>query len=94
MARFAIIRQDGEVDKVDGSSVDDIANRYGWPGNGSIEPWEDGAHNEHLRHTFGSPEEQREALADKPKGKAAKAAADDAKGDTDGDDPTPFKKGS
>jgi len=78
MARFAIVRQDGEVDKVNGSSVDDVANRYGWPGNGDIQPWDGGAHNEHLRHTFGSPDEQREALADKPKAsKASKADTDD-----------------
>lgn len=65
MARFAIVRQDGEVDKVEGVSVQDVADRFGWPGNGDIQPWDDGAHNANLRHTFGTPEEQREALADK-----------------------------
>lgn len=90
MARFAIVRQDGEVDKVEGSSVDDIANRYGWPGNGDIQPWDDGAHNERLRHTFASPDEQRDTLADKPKGKSTKGA------DTIDDSAkvTPFGKGN
>lgn len=69
MARYAIVRQGGEVDKVDGSSVDDVANRYGWPGDGNIEAWDDGAHAEKLRNTYASPEEQTAALADKPKGK-------------------------
>jgi len=85
MARFAIVRQDGEVDKVDGVSVDDVANRYGWPGNGDIQAWDSGAHDGNLRHTFASPEEQRETLADKPaKVKAPKVSDvefNEAKGD-------------
>lgn len=80
MAKFAIVRQDGEVDTADGVSVDDIASRYGWPGNGTIEPFDSGNHESWRRHDFSSPDEQRELLADKAKGKA-KAEFTDPKGD-------------
>lgn len=66
METFAIVRQDGEVDKVEGFSVADVAWRYGWPGNGTIEPWDDTTHKKALRHTLSSPEQQRELLADAP----------------------------
>lgn len=68
MATFAIVRQDGEVDLAEGASVEDISTRYGAPGNGRIEPWDGDTDN--LRHRFDSPDQQRELLADKPKGKA------------------------
>lgn len=63
MAKFAIVRQDGEVDQAEGASVDDVSNRYGWPGNGTIEPYE-AANHPTIRHIFTSPEQQAEALAD------------------------------
>lgn len=69
MATFAITRQDGEVDLAEGASVEDISNRYGWPGNGDIKPWDGDTTN--VRHRFTDPDNQRELLADKPKGKAA-----------------------
>lgn len=75
MATFAIVRQDGEADKAEGASVADIANRYGWPGNGSIVPW-DGTHDKALRHTFTDPDNQRKLLADKPTKAEAKAEAE------------------
>lgn len=77
--RFAIVRQDGETDKVDGASVDDVANRFGWPGNGTIEPWDDGKHSDDLRYTFASPDEQREKLADKPTAASRRADKAEAK---------------
>ena len=58
MAKFAIVRQDGEVDTADGDSVTDVANRYGWPGNGDIRPYA----GEEVRHAFTSPDNQRELL--------------------------------
>jgi hypothetical protein len=66
MSDFAIVRQDGEVDLADGLSVQDVANRYGWPGNGTIEPFDKASHGAHLRHTFTSVEHQGELLNDKP----------------------------
>lgn len=68
MATFAIVRQDGEVDQVEGASVADVSDTYGWPGNGTIEKWDDDAHKKALRYTFSSPAEQREKLADGYKG--------------------------
>lgn len=62
MAPFAIIRQDGEIDKVDGASVKDVGDRYGWPGNGDIVEWDDVRHASALRHTFVTPEQQRATL--------------------------------
>jgi hypothetical protein len=67
MAEFAIVRQDGEVDKVSGLSVQDVANQYGWPGNGEIVPWDSANHASKIRHSFASPAEQSEALNDKSK---------------------------
>jgi hypothetical protein len=66
MATFAIVRADGTTDRAEGASVDDIASRYGWPGNGKIEPYDSASHDKALRHTFADPTEQRELLADKP----------------------------
>jgi len=60
MAFFAIVRWNGKVDKVEGASVEDVSDRYGAPGNGSIEPWDDDLHAKKLRATFTSVEEQRE----------------------------------
>ena len=64
MAKFAIVRQDGEVDTADGVSVDDVATRYGWPGNGTIEPFDQGTHGSAIRYALASPAEQRELLTD------------------------------
>jgi hypothetical protein len=58
MATFAIVRADGSVDKVDGASVEDVSNRFGAPGNGSIEAWDEGSHGAKLANTFDSPEAQ------------------------------------
>lgn len=66
MAKFAIVRQDGEVDLAEGSSVAQVANEYGWPGNGTIEEYVPDKHDANLRHTFESVAHQRELLADKP----------------------------
>jgi hypothetical protein len=65
MGTFAIVRQDGEVDKVEGMSVQDISDRYGAPGNGRIESWNDDEHGAALRYTFASPAEQSVALNDR-----------------------------
>lgn len=62
MAKFAIVRHDGEVDQVDGATVEDVASRYGWPGNGTIEAWNDEKHGT-PRYQFVSPEHQREMLS-------------------------------
>jgi hypothetical protein len=62
MATFAIVRQDGEVDLADGVSVQDVSDRYGWPGNGSIAAYTPALHDKGLRHTFTSPDNQRELL--------------------------------
>lgn len=64
MAKFAIVRQDGEVDLAEGSSVGDVANTYGWPGNGTIEEYDPERHDGALRFTFTSPAHQRELLSD------------------------------
>lgn len=59
MGTFAIVRADGSVDKVtDGSSVEDVSTRYGAPGDGSIEAWDEGNHGDKLANTFASPAEQ------------------------------------
>lgn len=59
MDTFAIVRADGKVDKVtDGESVEDVARRYGWPGDGDIVPWDDKEHKSKLQHTFDSPDDQ------------------------------------
>jgi N-acetyl-beta-hexosaminidase len=58
MATFAIVRADGSVDKVQGSSVEDVSGRYGAPGNGSIEAWDEGSHGSKLANTFDTVEEQ------------------------------------
>jgi hypothetical protein len=76
MAEFAIVRQDGEVDKVSGLSVQDVANQYGWPGNGEIVPWDAANHASNIRHSFASPAEQHEALDDKPEAAAAAKTPD------------------
>lgn len=94
MASFAIIRQDGEVDKVQGESVTDVSARYGWPGNGDIQPWDDGKHNGGLRWSFDTPAEHHDKLNAEASSEVAiygsKASADtDADSDdgsTDGDD--------
>lgn len=67
MSEFAIVRHNKKVDIAEGSSVADVANRYGWPGNGTIEPFDPDTHKK-VRYTFASPDEQREALTDKPTG--------------------------
>lgn len=94
MATFAIVRANGKVDKVtDGASVADVSDRYGAPGNGSIEPWDEGKHGDKLAHTFQSPAEQlaaweKVAKAEGQFGKVAKAdTADtaDTKADSKGD---------
>jgi hypothetical protein len=58
MATFAIVRADGSVDKVDGASEQDVSNKYGAPGNGTIEAWDEGKHGSKLANTFASPDEQ------------------------------------
>ncbi len=58
MALYAIIRQDGEIDQAEGTSISDVAERYGWPGNGEIVEWDDKEHKAKLRHTFSSPDDQ------------------------------------
>lgn len=58
MAKFAIVRADGAVDTAEGMSVQDISDRYGWPGNGTIEPFEDSSHGGRVRHAFDSPADQ------------------------------------
>jgi hypothetical protein len=60
MAAFAIVRASGAVDRVEGTSVQEISDRYGWPGNGSIVPWSDPEHAEKLRNSFTSPADQYE----------------------------------
>lgn len=68
MGQYAIVRQDGEVDQAEGDSVADVSNRYGWPGNGTIEEWNSAVHGDKLRHVFSGPTgpaDQVEALADK-----------------------------
>ena len=90
MATFAIVRADGSVDKVtDGLSVQDVSDRYGAPGNGSIAPWDEGTHGDKLVNTFDSPADQYaewQKVAEKEgqfksAGKAADKAAN-SKGDT------------
>jgi hypothetical protein len=58
MATFAIVRGSGAVDRVEGTSVQEVSDRYGWPGNGNIAPWSDADHASKLRNTFASPAEQ------------------------------------
>lgn len=70
MAKFAIVRQDGEVDLAEGTSVSDVAANYGWPGNGNIEEYNPDVHDANLRHTFTSPAHQGELLNDKPEPEA------------------------
>jgi len=89
MATFAIVRADGSVDKVtDGLSVQDVSDRYGAPGNGSIESWDEGTHGAKLARIFGSPAEQYDAwlaIAKKEgqfKSDKADEKAADSKGDT------------
>ena len=60
MAKFAIVRADGSADQVDGLSVQDVADQYGWPGNGTIEEWSDGKHGK-AANVFASPAEQYDA---------------------------------
>jgi hypothetical protein len=60
MAKFAIVRADGSVDVAEGMSVQDVADHYGWPGNGTIEPL--GAeHTSKIANTFDTPADQRAA---------------------------------
>lgn len=61
MEKFAIVRHDGAVDMVEGVSVKDVADRFGWPGDGTIEPFDEKLHKK-VRHIFDSPERQRETL--------------------------------
>jgi hypothetical protein len=61
VAKFAIIRQDGEIDTAEGTSVEDIIGRYGSPGNGDIVPYDPAQHSENVRHSFKSPEDQAAA---------------------------------
>jgi len=62
MRTFAIVRQDGECDQAEGASVQDVADRFGWPGNGTIEAWDAGKHDGSLRHRFLTVEDQRAKL--------------------------------
>ncbi len=71
MTTFAIVRQDGECDKAEGASVQDVADRYGWPGNGTIEPWDEGKHGGNARHVFTTVADQAAALAETPADVAA-----------------------
>jgi hypothetical protein len=66
VSSFAIVRADGSIDKAEGASVQDVADRYGWPGDGDIRPLEGG---DKVRHSFDSPEHQGSLINDKPKGK-------------------------
>lgn len=64
---FAIVRHDGAVDIVEGVSVQDVAHRFGWPGDGTIEPFDPDVHKK-VRHTFDTPELQRQKLTPEKKG--------------------------
>jgi hypothetical protein len=59
VASFAIVRADESIDKAEGASVQDVSDRYGWPGNGTIRPWEAG---DEAANTFATPEEQAAVL--------------------------------
>lgn len=61
MAKFAIIRSDDSIDVAEGTSIEDVTWRYGAPGNGRIEEF---AGQSPIRHTFISPEHQRDLLGD------------------------------
>jgi hypothetical protein len=56
MAKFAIVRADGSIDQAEGASVLDVSQRYGWPGNGDIRPWEAG---DKADHEFATPDDQK-----------------------------------
>jgi predicted heme/steroid binding protein len=64
VAQFAIVRADGSIDKAEGASVQDVSDRYGWPGDGTIRPLEAG---DDVRHSFDSVEHQGTLINDKPK---------------------------
>lgn len=61
MAKYAIVRADGSVDTADGMSVQDIADQYGAPGDGSIEAYDEDTHGAHVINEFTSPADQRAA---------------------------------
>lgn len=91
MATFAIVRADGSVDKVEGASVEDVSNRYGAPGNGSIEAWDEGSHGSKVNNTFATPEAHHdyyntradsESMFGKSKSEIKAAAAEAAEGDS------------
>ena len=63
MASFAIKRWDGEIHVVEAASVQDAGNIYGWPGNGTIEPYDPAQHAQHVTANFKSAAEQGEFLA-------------------------------
>lgn len=63
MGTYAITRGDGKIDLAEGSSVEDVSWRYGWPGNGNIELY---IGEGKVRHVFDSPEHQANVLNDKP----------------------------
>jgi hypothetical protein len=95
MASFAIKRGDGTVDKAEGASVEDVATRYGAPGNGTIEPWDD---NLKAANTFATPEDQTAAwkkTAEKEGqfGKVKPAKAEAAAADAATDQPADAGKG-
>lgn len=58
MGDFAIVRDTGDVDKVTGETVADVSHRFGWPGNGTIEVWDDTIHLTNLSRTLADPAEQ------------------------------------
>ncbi len=77
MAKFAIVRADGTVDTADGMSVQDVADRYGWPGDGTIETYDPNKHTKPA-NDFTTPADQRaawEKIAKKEK--QSGVAADD-----------------
>lgn len=63
MAKFVITRADGTNDIAEGTSVEDVSNRYGWPGNGDITEWAgDNVDNRKVRHKFDTPDDQDKLL--------------------------------
>lgn len=65
MSEFVITREDGTNDLVEGESVEDVATRYGWPGNGDIQPFSKGTK---IDRTFPTVEDQNAILNAPTKG--------------------------
>lgn len=63
MPSFAITRWDGEVHVVEAASVQDAGNTYGWPGNGTIEPYDPALHAEKTTARFANIGEHAAFLA-------------------------------